>query len=408
MNIFVASLNHETTVPALTQRREVRLLLGLYLLLLAAAEVLTAFAVTVTAGLLLHGLLLMGLFIYSALTTTSHARQLYLTLTLAPLIRLLSLSVPLQGIPLRYWYALVGAPLFLATFLVQRYVGLRGRDIGLTLRRWPRELLVGASGFILGYVEYLILRPAPLIPALTFEHFWLPALILLVFTGLLEELIFRGLMQSAGLPVMGRWPGIFYISAIFAILHFGYRSVLDVVFVFGASVFFSVVVLRTGSLLGVTLAHGVTNIVLFLVLPFMSWANPVATPPAAPDIPVVQATPSATATLLPTSTPTLIPATVTPAPSSTPTPSPTPEPSPTPTPAVEALVAREWMNVRAGPGTNFANLGRVYAGDSFIVLGRTAEGTWWQVCCFDDKTGWLYAPYVTTRGDWQILPTIQP
>jgi membrane protease YdiL (CAAX protease family) len=38
-------------------------------------------------------------------------------------------------------------------------------------------------------------------------------------------------------------------------------------FVFGVSVFFSWIVSRTGSLLGVTLAHGLTNILLFLVVP---------------------------------------------------------------------------------------------------------------------------------------------
>jgi len=47
------------------------------------------------------------------------------------------------------------------------------------------------------------------------------------------------------------------------------RSLLDVLFVGVVGLFFGWVVHRTRSLLGVTLAHGLTNIILFLVMPFV-------------------------------------------------------------------------------------------------------------------------------------------
>ena len=46
-----------------------------------------------------------------------------------------------------------------------------------------------------------------------------------------------------------------------------HNSLIDIAFVFVVAMFFAWVVKRTGSLLGVTLAHGVTNIMLYLVLP---------------------------------------------------------------------------------------------------------------------------------------------
>ena len=64
------------------------------------------------------------------------------------------------------------------------------------------------------------------------------------------------------------WRGIIYISLLFAVLHMGFLSWLDVVFVFAVALFFSWVVKKTGSLFGVTLSHGITNIVLFLIAPF--------------------------------------------------------------------------------------------------------------------------------------------
>ena len=104
--------------------------------------------------------------------------------------------------------------------------------------------------------------------ALRLELIWLPALILLVFTGFLEELIFRCVLQYTALQQLGRL-GIPYIAVIYAVFHLGYHSVLDLLFVFGVALVFGWFVWRTGSILGVILSHGLTNITLYLVLPIL-------------------------------------------------------------------------------------------------------------------------------------------
>ena len=83
----------------------------------------------------------------------------------------------------------------------------------------------------------------------------------------MEELIFRGVLQRSAVQAFSGW-GIVYVSLLFAILHMGFLSWLDIIFVFAVALFFGWVVKKTGSLLGVTLSHGLTNIVLFLVAPF--------------------------------------------------------------------------------------------------------------------------------------------
>ena len=125
------------------------------------------------------------------------------------------------------------------------------------------------AGIGIGWLEYLILTPAPLSTALTLQAIWLPALILLLCTGFLEELLFRGLLQSAAIPVIGRWPALIFISALFAVLHIGYASVPDVLFVFAVGLSFALVVDRTRSILGVTLAHAIANISLYLIFPHL-------------------------------------------------------------------------------------------------------------------------------------------
>jgi len=251
-------------------RLAVRVALG-YLAAVTAAEVLTAFFEP-RAGLVLHGILLLVLLLHTALSWEQPTHQLLLTLAFAPLIRLLSLSLPLAGFPLIYWYFITSVPLFVAVFMAMRTLQFTWRSVGVNLRALLLQLVVGLSGVLFGYMEYHILRPAPLAEAFTWQQLWLPALILLLSTGFLEELIFRGLLQRATQDSLGPFC-VPYVAAIFAVLHVGYKSLLDVVFVFGVALFFGYVVHKTESILGVSLAHGLTNIVLFLVAPFVLSAS---------------------------------------------------------------------------------------------------------------------------------------
>ncbi len=224
-------------------------------------------------GLLLHAGLLVALIYYASRDLQDPLRRLLLTLAFAPLIRLLSFSLPLASFPQITWYFIVSLPLFVAAWLVYRILGYARADIGLRIGSLPIQLLVGLTGLTFGYVEYRILAPAPLAASPSWQDLVLPALILLISTGFLEELIFRGLMQRAGVQALGR-AGLVYVSIVFAVLHMGYQSLLDVVFVFVVALFFAWIVAKTNSLLGVTLAHGLTNIMLFLVMPYLAAGLP--------------------------------------------------------------------------------------------------------------------------------------
>jgi hypothetical protein len=106
-----------------------------------------------------------------------------------------------------------------------------------------------------------------LVTGLTWQTGWLPALVLLLTTGLIEELIFRGVLQRAAVKAFGSWRGIVYVSFLFALLHVGFLSWADVAFVFAIAMFFGWAVKKTGTLSGVTISHGLTNIMLFIVAP---------------------------------------------------------------------------------------------------------------------------------------------
>jgi membrane protease YdiL (CAAX protease family) len=244
-----------------------RLLTALaYLVLIAVAELVTTF-VEPRAGLVLHSGLLVILLVHTALASSQAYHRLLLGLVLAPLIRMLSLALPLLDFPLLYWYLIISVPLFVATALAARVMGFSRDRIGLTVRRVPLQLLVALTGVVFGVAEYYILKPEPLVRDPTWQSMLLSGTILMICTGFAEELIFRGILQRASVQALGRF-GLLYVALLFAVLHTGYRSLLDVLFVFGVALLFGWVAEATWSLLGVTLAHGITNIVLFFVMPF--------------------------------------------------------------------------------------------------------------------------------------------
>lgn len=240
----------------------------LYAAAVTAAEIVTAYYNPIY-GIACHVVLLVALLVHASQAYKQAINLVYLSLSLAPMIRIMSLSMPLISVPPMYWYLIISVPLFAAAALVMRYAGFKPWEVGLTVGNLPLQLLVAFLGVPLGLMEYLILKPAPLAPELTFQHVWLPALILLVSTGFLEELIFRGIMYCAAVETLGKWYSIIYISFIFGVLHITHRSPVDLVFVFAVALLFSVTVGFFRSLLGVSLAHGLTNIGLYIIWPHL-------------------------------------------------------------------------------------------------------------------------------------------
>jgi len=239
----------------------------IYLLAITVAEAVTVLVQPVW-GIVCHAIVLVAVVIHSALASDYRYRHLILSLALVPLVRIISLSLPLVSIPQIWWYPIIYAPLLAAAIMVVHILGLRAREVGLNFSSFPVQLAVGLSGLLFGVIEYFILAPEPMITELTWQEVWLPALIFLMCTGFVEEFIFRGVLQRTATEAFGSWWGIIYVSLLFAVLHVGFLSLIDVVFVFLIALFFGWVVKKTGSLFGVTLAHGITNTLLYLVVPF--------------------------------------------------------------------------------------------------------------------------------------------
>ena len=243
----------------------------MYVFFLMLAELVTCYFIH--AGVLVHLFILGALLVHSVFLDDKPVSDLLTALAIAPLIRILGLSTPLMHFSQITWFAIVSVPMFITGITIARLQGLSAKQLYLTApkkRYFPLEALVIAICFPVGLLEYYLLKPSPLAD-FSLQAILAPSLIFLINTGFLEEFIFRGLLQHHAERLAG-FRGIVLISALFGILHITNLVFWDAVLAGGVGLMFALVVRKTGSLWGVSMAHGVVNITLFLIAPHLfSW-----------------------------------------------------------------------------------------------------------------------------------------
>ncbi len=153
---------------------------------------------------------------------------------------------------------------------------LSRHDLGLTggLRLTyliPFGALVGVG---LGFVEYAILGNNPSIPNASALELIRLSIVMIFFVALVEELLFRVLLQPQLIERSGAVVGILITSVLFGALHAIYGNVYELLFTTGAGIVFGVAFYKTKSLPFVVTMHAVDDIILYGVLPFLPLVLP--------------------------------------------------------------------------------------------------------------------------------------
>ena len=263
-----AAFTYVPPVPALR-----RALAAMHLVIpVYAAALIAAEAVTVRGGVVLgtlcQALIVLALLNHYVWLGPAPGRKALFVLVLAPLLRILSVTISIKQIPPIYWFVLTGLPLVLSAVWTVRLLGVPWSGLGLRLRSWPWQCLVACSGIPLGAVGFMVEHPRALIPALDWRDLVVGAMILTVFVGFTEELIFRGLLQQVMIDVFGP-AGLLWSTVIYTSLYVSSLSWSYVLFIGLVSLFFGWCVQRTGSLWGVVAAHSALAVGMVCVWPFL-------------------------------------------------------------------------------------------------------------------------------------------
>ena len=195
------------------------------------------------------------------------------SLALVPLYILLTASLPWFFLDPQWWLPAVYS-LVIAMCLWQ--LQSRGRSIrqlvGLRLP-WRRLLALFALGVLIGtptgFVEYLVLLPAPPAPTFQLGYLFRDTIFMLFFVGLGEELLFRGIIQRDLERVFGWKTGLLLASAVFMVMHLTWRSIPELGFVFLAGGLMGYLYQRTGNLAASLGLHMMNNVILVSIGPYL-------------------------------------------------------------------------------------------------------------------------------------------
>lgn len=156
-------------------------------------------------------------------------------------------------------------------------------------------------------------------------------------------------------------------------------------------------------------------VVVLLTLVATGCAQRVNAGPPPTRTPIPTFTPSPTSDILATLVADAAAATATAeAPTITPTPTETETPTATPTetPEVARVIVPRAVNIRVGPSTAHTIIGSADSGESFPILGKNSDGTWWQID-YNGQAAWIFAEIVEERAVTDIpvavnIPTLPP
>ncbi len=197
--------------------------------------------------------------------------RIYPVLMLMPLFRLLNVAMPVFFDLTLYSYSMVYAPMFIPIYFLVKDRFLGGAEAGLTFKGFLFYLPLAISvGFVLGWGEYNVIHPQLLTPGANINDVLILILTMIFFVGIVEEFIFRSALQTVLEERLGSITGLLLASVIFGFMHSGYQMPLELLYVSFAGVVFGLLFWLTKSLPVISLAHGVTNISLFLVVPLES------------------------------------------------------------------------------------------------------------------------------------------
>ena len=63
------------------------------------------------------------------------------------------------------------------------------------------------------------------------------------------------------------------------------------------------------------------------------------------------------------------------------------------------------VNVRRGPGADFASIGMLRPGDSTPITGKSPDGRWWRIR-YKGQPGWVSVSVAPVRGDTAVVVTV--
>lgn len=220
-------------------------------------------------GLTAYAALLLWFLTQYTLFAPSDASSLTLVLLPIPLMRLIAFALPLASIPPPFWLICIYAPLAIPIWMLTRSLPDSASTRRKQARLLPQVLLVVASPG-LGILAFFWWHPWDYLPAMpTSVEIIALGIGLFVGAGVLEEWLFRRLIQSAAVALFAWW-GVIYTALLYTLTLLSTIPTAALVGHAAIAFCFGFVVYRSNTVVGTALAHGVLNLTAGMVFPYLS------------------------------------------------------------------------------------------------------------------------------------------
>lgn len=219
-------------------------------------------------GTSVHIITLLVLSLSAYRTRNTETSNLLQALALLPLFRILNTTMPIFFTQTLYIFPLVYGPIFISIYYVANNQKFTRYELGMSLEKM--HIYLPASiflGMVLGKIEYNIINVESLVPVLTLKNILIFAVIMIVFTGLAEELLFRSIVQTRLEQTIGSSYGLISASLLFGAMHSGYGTIYEILFTFSAGFLLGYLFQKTRSLPFIAITHGLINTFLFGFIP---------------------------------------------------------------------------------------------------------------------------------------------
>jgi membrane protease YdiL (CAAX protease family) len=215
-----------------------------------------------------YTLLLLSLSYSIAVMKKPEIRKIYQALLLLTIFRVVNFSMTVFFERNLYSFIFIYAPMAIPITLATVHQKVKYEKRRDTLRRiWIYLPLSILAGLALGQVEYILIGARELIPDLSLANLLILIIIMVFIIGLIEELIFRSILQTSLEEFLGPAWGIFLSSLLFGIMHSAYGTPYEMAYTFLLGGFLGYLFYRTRSLTLVVMIHGSINVFLFGIIP---------------------------------------------------------------------------------------------------------------------------------------------
>ena len=192
------------------------------------------------------------------------------SLALIPLYILFTSSLPWFFINQQYLLPAVYSTILALCLWHIYHKKLNFYELGFKKDKWLKYVLMGiAIGIPIGAAEYLVIHPAPAFPTFEVKYLLRDTVYMIGFVGIAEELLFRGLLQRDLMKALGWKWGLILAALIFAVMHLTWRSIPELAFVFASGLLLGYLYYKTKSLVAPIVIHGIGNIILVAVMPYL-------------------------------------------------------------------------------------------------------------------------------------------